>query len=139
MRVILGIPGNAGTLAGALEGLVRVNEHLIRVARLPRLYDSGARYLRERPGRENWRNAAEVVEAMNGDCEDLAGYRAAELRVYDREPAQAIAYRSGPGKWHAVVRRANGRIEDPSRRLGMGAHSVPAQRRALGRRRRVLW
>jgi hypothetical protein len=140
VRVSLDIPGNAGTLAGALEGLVKVNEHLIRVARLPGLYASGVRYKREPPGREVWQNAVQLVHAGIGDCEDLAAYRAADLRVHEGEQAHAIAYRSGSGKWHAVVRRGNGRIEDPSRRLGMGAHSTPAQRRALQRRgRSKIW
>jgi len=53
-----------------------------------------------------------------GDCEDLAAWRAAELRIAG-EPARVVVVRSAPGVLHAVVRRANGRIEDPSRRLGM--------------------
>lgn len=69
---------------------------------------------------EEWQNVAELYGAGKGDCEDLAGARAAELRVRRGEPARAIAYRSGPRKFHAVVRRADGTIEDPSRILGMG-------------------
>jgi hypothetical protein len=53
-----------------------------------------------------------------GDCEDLATWRAAELRAVG-EPARVIVYRSAPSVLHAVVRRGDGRIEDPSRRLGM--------------------
>lgn len=87
------------------------------------------------------------------DCEDLAGHRAAEARVggllaalrasprlltsmpLERlfrltldgwfYPARAICVRTGRKTYHAVVEHPDGRIEDPSRALGM---KVPHRR-----------
>ena len=119
MRVEFKIPASESTLTALLEGLCAVNCVLLRRRQLPPLYKSGVRYKRERPGREKWLTAPETLAAGVGDCEDLAAWRCAELRVYKGEPARAIAMRSGKKKFHAVVQRADGRIEDPSRRLGM--------------------
>lgn len=119
MRVAFRIPGRRAELDAALEGLTALDAVLIARRGLPRLYRSGVRYHREGVGREEWQNAEQVLVAGAGDCEDLAAYRAAELRVREGEPARARVYRSGLGKWHAIVQRADGRIEDPSRVLGM--------------------
>lgn len=55
-----------------------------------------------------------------GDCDDLGPWLAASLRASGDDPgARAIARRSGPNRWHVVVRRSNGSIEDPSRWAGM--------------------
>lgn len=92
---------------------------------IPRLYDSGVRYKREPVCRINGRErmceefvtAPLVVARGVGDCDDLGGYRAAELKLAG-EDARAFARRSAAG-WHVVVRRADGSIEDPSAKLGM--------------------
>jgi transglutaminase-like putative cysteine protease len=84
---------------------------------IPPIYASGVRYIRRDPD-ERWQTPTETLRRGGGDCEDLAIWRAAELRARG-EPARVIVYRSAPGVLHAVVRRASGRIEDPSRRLGM--------------------
>lgn len=119
MRVRLTLPADGGVLSAALEGLVAANAVILaRAGTVRRLYASGVRYQRER-GTEDWRTIPQVLRAGRGDCEDLAAWRAAELRVYDAEPARAIVRRSGPKTLHAVVVRADGRIEDPARRLGM--------------------
>jgi hypothetical protein len=53
----------------------------------------------------------------------LAPYHAASLRHSGEDPgATAIVRRSGPNRWHAVVQRTDGSIDDPSRRAGMGRH-----------------
>jgi hypothetical protein len=85
--------------------------------RLPPIYTAGVRYVRRDPG-ERWQTPTETMRRGGGDCEDLSIWRAAELRL-NGEAARVIVYRSAPGVLHAVVRRADGRIEDPSRRLGM--------------------
>lgn len=122
IRVRMSVPATEPALNAALEGLVRVDGAILRDAkgRVSSLYEAGVRYRREAPGREDWRNVEEVRAAGVGDCEDLAAWRAAELRAQG-EPARAVAVPSGPGKWHAVVKRADGSIEDPSRQLGMGS------------------
>lgn len=107
------------------EALARSGQRDIRRARargspLPRLYAGSIRYQREPLGQERWRSARHVAAAGLGDCEDLAAYRVAELRELEGEPgARVVLVRRGPHLLHAVVRRADGSTEDPSRRLGM--------------------
>lgn len=108
-----------GTLAALLEGLVLLNVYLLGVHPLPPLYASGVRYKREPIGQEKWKAANLVFRDRFGDCEDLSGWRAAELRRAGVD-AEVIAIRSGRKQWHAVVLLPDGNIEDPSRRLGMG-------------------
>jgi hypothetical protein len=133
-----------------LEGLARINEwHIRRSLRsyekglsntvIPQLYASGVYYAEEAPGREDWLDAPAVLRQGFADCEDLAAYRAAELRVagFDVEPVikwqwipRELMIRQGypadklpsKGVWlvHCCVRWPDGRIEDPSRILGMG-------------------
>lgn len=116
-------PPNAATLAALLEGFVLLNVWMLaNHSQLPALYRSGVRYQRER-GTEIWKPAPRVFSDRFGDCEDLAAWRAAELRAAGEEGARAIAIRirSGSRVWHAVVQRATGDIEDPSVALGMKA------------------
>jgi hypothetical protein len=58
------------------------------------------------------------------NCEDLASHRAAELQVkHGIEAWPSFTYRmrpSGAHLYHIQTRYPDGRIEDPSRRLGMG-------------------
>lgn len=116
-RLDIGRPSGAA-LNAALEGLVRLNgvwldEHPLT----PSLGASGARYQRLDPG-EEWRTIPAVLKAGGGDCEDLAAYLAAWCRARG-VPAHAVARKSGPRRWHAVVRLPDGTIVDPSRSLGM--------------------
>jgi hypothetical protein len=112
-------------IEGVAEGLVRLNVALMRFAdergvSLPPLYESGIRYRREPRGREWWESAEDllgVASKLSGDCEDLAAMRAAELRYWDGEPARVVIQRTARGTFHAVVERADGTIEDPSRIL----------------------
>lgn len=119
MKAVLELPDDAAVVAAAVEGLVCANAVIMRRATLPWLYKSGIRYRRDK--REEWTNAATVLHRRWGDCEDLSAYRAAELRVRAGEPARCVVKRTGPRTLHVLVRRADGRIEDPSRKLGMGA------------------
>jgi type II secretory pathway pseudopilin PulG len=121
IRASVPIRGRADLLA-ALEVATRAAVADMRAAaragrRLPPIYAAGVRYIRRDPG-ERWQTPTETKRRGGGDCEDLATWRAAELRLHG-EPARVIVYRSAPGVLHAVVRRGDGRIEDPSRRLGM--------------------
>jgi hypothetical protein len=110
----------------ALAGLTAVNFVLMQWLlkhgiELPSLYDSEVRYRRER-NRERWKNAAELLDDGEGDCEDLAAYQAAWYRVYENEPARAIAIATRRRRLlHSVVVRGDGEtIEDPSRILKGG-------------------
>jgi hypothetical protein len=73
-----------------------------------------------------WRYPHDVITSGWGDCQDLSAYRAAELRVSGEDPmARVRVYPTGMGpdgsitKFHAVVERGNGAVEDPSVILGM--------------------
>lgn len=116
-------------LAQLLDCLTRWNVDLMTHyrGRVPPLYSAGVRYKRENyqgihP--EDWRDCLEVVRRGGGDCEDLACYRAAELRMQG-EPARAMFVEretpAGGRLFHIVVQRRGGRLEDPSRQLGMNA------------------
>lgn len=101
----------------ALCGLVAMNQALLARGGIPALYSSGVSYRQEHP--DVWSTCDLVLARGFGDCEDLAAWRAAELRQAG-ENAIADVYRTGHRRWHCIVRRENGSIEDPSRRLGMG-------------------
>lgn len=127
-RATIVVPARPAAFEAALEGLTRVNERLlsdpaIAGPALPRLYDSGVKYKNE--PRDVWRHAADVAREGWGDCEDLSAWRAAELRVSGEDPdARVSTYKSGPSRYHAVVTRGDGTLEDPSRVLGMGASKM---------------
>ena len=86
---------------------------------IPPLYESGVVYRKEQRRRERWTNIEQTLKAGWGDCEDLAAWRTAELIVDFGEDAYAFAKRTGRKKFHALV-CADGEVEDPSRKLGMG-------------------
>lgn len=105
----------------------------LRGGHVPPLYQSGVYYEREDTegcyhpldgGCEDWLSVREVLRQGKGDCEDLCSWRSAEL-ILRGERARAIAGRT-PAGWHITVRRGDGRIEDPSRVLGMGGPSPRA-------------
>lgn len=104
-----------GALAAHTDACVR---DLRRHPSSKPLYASGVRYDARDPA-ERWQLPSETRARGRGDCEDLASYRCAELRLAG-ESCRVIVKRTGPNVLHAVVERADGRIEDPSRRLGMG-------------------
>lgn len=111
-----------------LEALTRLNQQLIRAGNWPDLYTSGVRYKVEDTRRtvgqaEQFDTLDRVFARKHADCDKLAAWRAAELRERDGIDARAVCFRSGPGKFHAVVEFPNGEIEDPSRKLGMGGRN----------------
>ena len=90
---------------------------------VPGIYESGVRYEEEPPGQEDWQDIPTCLRMRVGDCEDLACWRAAEYRV--RHGIMAVPVftckrkPNGGYLYHITVRLPDGRIEDPSRRLGM--------------------
>lgn len=124
MGILLRIPNVGGSeLEAALAALQTVNElWLRRNPGTPSVYEWG-HYVPERATEEWLPIPFLLARGGEGDCEDLAAARAAELRVSGEDPgARAVAYRSRPKTWHAVVRRGDGTVEDPSLVLGMGWH-----------------
>lgn len=127
------IPSAPVMYDAVLEGLTRANEIIVGAGAVPRLYDSGAVYKRE--PHDVFRHALDVADQKWGDCEDLAAYRVAELRVSGEDPgAHVLTVRTGPHRFHATVQRTRGTIpegarsrfgatvEDPSKMLGMGKY-----------------
>ena len=121
-------------LQAALETSTRANQAVIEEGKVPRIQAAirgGVRWRPEPPGTGEELALAPVVVGRGwGDCDDLAPWRAAELRATGEDPgARAVAIRSGPRRWHAVVRRSSGEIEDPSRWAGMrsGQHTLSGE------------
>jgi hypothetical protein len=112
-----------GPLNAGLEMTTRVNEALIKEGSAPTFREAikrGVKWAPEPPGQESFDHAAKVVARGWGDCDDLGPYRAADLRVSGQDPgATSVVYKSGPGRWHAIVKRSDGTLEDPSRTAGM--------------------
>lgn len=113
--LILPLGDSVESIDRALRALQAYDSAWIQDRGAPPLYDSGVRYRREPTSArfENWWTIPDVLRAGYGDCEDLACWRAAECG------GRAFAVEVPTG-YHILVRRPDGRIEDPSRRLGMG-------------------
>jgi hypothetical protein len=118
VRAVVDASAHPAVLAALLEGLTAASAILIRRLGIPPLYHSGVRYQREPRGRERWQLAPETYDRGVGDCEDLATWRAAELRL-EGVAARPLVYRAGPRQLHVIVATEHG-YEDPSRVLGMG-------------------
>jgi len=105
-----------------LHALQCVDELQLRRGKYPSMYEAGVvHYQREKRGHEEWQTARDMMRTHQGDCEDLAAWRAAELRASGVDKAAtAIIKRIHTGLIHCLVRRGDGTIEDPSKRLGMG-------------------
>ncbi len=109
-------------LLGALAAHVDACTRDLRANPRPPLYEAGVRYTRHDPS-ERWQLPSETAARGGGDCEDLASWRCAELRLRG-ESCRVVVKRTGPRVLHAVVERDDGSIEDPSRRLGMGRERI---------------
>lgn len=114
-------PESEKSLLWLLESLVEIDRIELRRFKLPPLYKSGIRYVREPPGREVWKDAIRLQQELIGDCEDLACRRVAELRNNGKKARPYIRYRMDQGRYiyHVMVQRKGGALEDPSRILGM--------------------
>jgi hypothetical protein len=130
MRIRLGVPTDANRdekeaiLNAALESVTRADE--TQLARgLPTALEGikkGVRWKPEPPGDEHFDLGSTVLKRGWGDCDDLAPWHAASLRITGEDPeAYAFVRPSGPNRWHAVVQRSDGTVEDPSRAAGMGS------------------
>ena len=126
MRIVVAVPEahvSKPVLDGALEAVTRLNEQMLRNGETPTassLIKQGAKWKPEPPGDERFDHGALIAKRGFGDCDDWAPLRAAELRVSGKDPeAKAIVYRSGGKRWHAVVERGDGSIDDPSLAAGM--------------------
>lgn len=113
-------------LKGMIEGLCKANVAWLRIKGAPGIYESGVRYKPEMKA-EDWLTIPFIIKRGYGDCEDLAAWRAAELRVKGIAAKPDIRARKMPnGAWraHAIVRLPDGSVEDPSAKLGMPTGGV---------------
>lgn len=111
-----------------LDAQVVVDQLYLMTHNVPPLYSSGVRYMNEPTGRhpefkyEEFAAIPIILSRGWGDCDDLAPWRVAELRCAGEKAKIRVQWRkqrSGRKMYHITVRRADGRIEDPSRILGM--------------------
>lgn len=125
MRINVAVPEafvGPPVLNAALEGVTKLNEALIEDGKVPLFKDAlhKVRWKPEPPGDEHFDHAGVVFGRGWGDCDDLAPWHAASLRATGQDPgARAIVKRSGAKRWHAVVKRSDGKIDDPSAAAGM--------------------
>ena len=118
-----------GVLEHLLEALTAANvAYLLIHPHTPNLYESGVRYEEEPPGRDEWQDIPDTIARRTGDCEDLACWRVAELRVRrgEKRAMHGVTVSEIPGAdgkpvttFHIRVVHDNRSIEDPSRILGM--------------------
>lgn len=132
MRLVTNIPVGpeghenltAEALRAYLEGIIAVNRLIILNQPIPWLYKSGIRFEAENEtqGYDFVPNFLDMLALGYGDCAPLVAARVAELRERCGENATVKVYWRPRGNilpFHAQVRRKNGTIEDPARRLGM--------------------
>lgn len=112
------IGSSPAQVRAAVLGLAAVSLVQMRERSLPPLYGGTIRYVREPVGRERWQTADETAARGEGDCEDLAAYRVAELRHRGIDATILIRV-VRPELWHVLVQWPDGRTEDPSAKLGM--------------------
>lgn len=121
---------NERTLGAWLEANTETAQQQIERGLVPPLADAindGVRWKPEPypPGQESFDLPTDVFRRGWGDCDDLGPWWAGELRASGVDPdAKAIVYKSAPTRWHVVVERSDGTIEDPSRWAGMGGAPI---------------
>ena len=133
MRIRLAVPDELddqdrkAALDAALESVVRSNTPMIRSGKVPTaasaIKSGKVEWRPEPPGDEHFDLPSTQLKRGWGDCDDLAPWHAASLRASGADPgARAIVKKSGPQRWHAIVQRSDGSIEDPSKHAGMGTN-----------------
>lgn len=133
MRIRLAVPDELddqdrkAALDAALESVTRSNTPMIRSGKIPpaasAIKSGKVEWQPEPPGDEHFDLPSTMLKRGWGDCDDLAPWHAASLRASGVDPgARAVVRKSGPQRWHAVVKRSDGSIEDPSKAAGMGTN-----------------
>lgn len=115
---------------GLCEIAIMSNRSYLRSHGAPPLYESGVRYKNEPLGLpDKLVDIPVLVERLWGDCLHLVAWRVAELREAGERARPRVTckrmFRMVDGKkkrlrmFHVTVRRGDGSIECPSRKLGM--------------------
>ena len=134
MRIRLATPEDLNrdetkaVLDSALEAVTLASVPGIARGSIPTFADvlsrNAVKWRPEPPGDEHFDLPKTVIGRGWGDCDDLAPWHAASLRASGEDPeAIAVVRPSGPNRWHAVVQRHDGSVDDPSRWAGMGSVS----------------
>ena len=117
---------NERVLNAAVEAATEVAQSEYEAGKVPPLQkaiDDGVRWAPEAnpPGQESFDPPSVFIPRGTADCDDLAPTWAAELRYSGVDPdAKAEVYQSGPKRYHVIVRRGDGTVDDPSKWAGMG-------------------
>ena len=128
MRIRIAVPDAHVTpevLNAALETTTRANHAMLEAGDVPpvsELIRQGAVRWKPEPftDGEHFDLLPDVAARGWGDCDDLAPALAAELRATGRDPgARAFVRKSGPKRWHALVKTSDGETIDPSAAAGM--------------------
>lgn len=121
MRATVRLPGSVAIIEAMLDGLVQCNVLLIDTGVVPASpLDANVRYQREASGLEEWNMSIYVVRIGWGDCEDLACWEAAGMRVTGEDPdARAALIQTGKHLYHCVVELSDGSYRDVCPALGM--------------------
>lgn len=123
LHIDMTIPARREEIMAALEGLVGLDVVLMQRAMAegrpyPPLYATDILYREEPIGEDDWKSCDRLLEDGEGDCEDHAGYRVAELRCQGDAGAYAeVIETDEDGKFHAIVCRGDGVREDPSKEM----------------------
>lgn len=114
-----------------MRALTAYNVRWLRAhPRTPSMRASGVKYARQNVGCERFLPIPYVLAAGGGDCDQLAGWRCAELRVRHGIAANPEVIQISARLFHVFVRFPNGLAEDVSAHLGM---MIPAHLAAKGR------
>lgn len=114
----------------ALEAVIMTNRIYLRLHHVPNVYESGIRYEEEPAGQpyEDFATVPVILARGWADCDDLCCWRISELRNAGENAKVRLKWQYDPLRgarmYHVLVRRANGQVEDPSKRLGMGTHKA---------------
>lgn len=130
---------------GFLQALTYWNQLYLRLhPDTPLIYQSGIEYKipeQYEGGIEHFRDIGRIIDNGGGDCDNVACWRAAELREMGIDARPFITWRKradGGTTYHVVVLYGNGTHEDPSLLLGMGGDAKAEDRaeeeRKLGER-----
>jgi hypothetical protein len=104
------------------ECAIYVNREYLKNNTCPDLYKSGVKYKNEPIGfPDELLDIPEILKRKWGDCMHLSCWRVAELREKGIDASVCFVWkkRNKLRVFHVMVRHPNGKIEDPSRKLGM--------------------
>ncbi len=120
----LSVPASERALKSLLRTLTGINVLILNEhPEIPDIFKAGVRYKPEHHT-EHWQDCLTTWRLGHGDCEDLASWYCAQLRVRHGIKAVPTATVRQLGQrtiYHALVKLPNGKLVDPSRMLGMGS------------------